>query len=124
MDCEEVEMMKPRIHQGLVCIGIILLLSGCGVPSASEDSTTASTTTSSGAARVELTSYATSVDYDGNVILSWTTNRVQDCVALGDWSGDKKTSGAETIHSLVQTVLLNWPVPKSTMARTPGVPSQ
>ena len=94
-------MMKLRIHQGLICIGIILLLTGCGVPSASEDSTTASTTTSSGAARVELTSYATSVDYDGNVILSWTTNRVQDCVALGDWSGDKKTSGAETIHSLV-----------------------
>jgi hypothetical protein len=50
---------------------------------------------------VELTSDATSVDYEGSVTLSWTTNQVQDCVALGDWSGVKDTSGTETIHSLV-----------------------
>jgi len=94
-------MTNLRAHKRWIYVGIFLHLTGCSVESGSDGSTSAPTTTSSGTARVELSSDAISVDYDGSVTLSWTTNRVEDCVALGDWSGDKNTSGTETISSLV-----------------------
>jgi hypothetical protein len=100
MDCEEGEMTNLRAHKRWIYVGIILHLTGCSVEGGSDGTTSAPTTTGSGAARVELASNTTSVDYDGSITLSWTTNQVQDCVALGDWSGDKSTSGTETIGSL------------------------
>ena len=41
-----------------------------------------------------------SVFQNDSTILNWSAIDATSCVASGDWSGDKSTSGAETINSL------------------------
>jgi trimeric autotransporter adhesin len=101
MDCEESEMTRLENSKRWICLGIMLYLTGCGVESGGDISISPPNAPDSNAARVELASDAVAVDYEGSITLSWTTNKVQDCIALGDWSGEKAASGVETINSLV-----------------------
>ena len=94
-------MTMLKANKRWICLAVILYLTGCGAESVSDQSTAALNNTSAGVARVELVSDALTVDYDGSITLNWTTSQVQDCVALGDWSGNKSTSGSETIDSLM-----------------------
>ena len=98
-------MTMLKANKRWICLAVILYLTGCGAESESDNllrlSTSAPDNTSASVARVELVSDASTVDYDGSITLNWTTSQVQDCVALGDWSGNKSTSGSETIDSLM-----------------------
>ena len=94
-------MTMLKANKRWICLAVILYLTGCGAESESDQSTSAPNNSSAGVARVELVSDASTVDYEGSITLNWTASQVQDCVALGDWSGNKSTSGSETIDSLV-----------------------
>ena len=94
-------MTTRKANKRWICLAVILYLTGCGAASESDQSTAAPNNSSAGVARVELVSDASTVDYDGSITLNWTTSQVQDCVALGDWSGNKSASGSETIDSLM-----------------------
>ena len=94
-------MTMLKANNRWICLAVILYLTGCGAASESDQSTAAPNNSSAGVARVELVSDASTVDYDGSITLNWTTSQVQDCVALGDWSGNKSASGSETIDSLM-----------------------
>ena len=94
-------MTTLKASKRWIFLAAILYLTGCGAPESGGDKlTSAPNNTSVGVARVELVGDASTVDYDGSITLNWTTSQVQDCVALGDWSGNKSTSGSETIDSL------------------------
>lgn len=83
-----------------IYLAVILNLTGCGADSGSDGATSVQNSVTAGVARVELVSDALTVDYNGSITLNWTTSQVQDCVALGDWSGNKIVSGSETVSAL------------------------
>jgi len=93
-------MANVKVTKIMTCLGLILYLSGCA-ESGGGSSTRATNNTIDDGARVTLHSNLSTVDYGGNITLSWSTNKVQDCVALGDWSGNKNTTGSEVINSLI-----------------------
>jgi hypothetical protein len=75
---------------------ILLIASGCaqkgdgtGTDSGTDSRVALSTTPS-----VTLTSNLNTVAQDGGVTLSWTSNNVDSCMASGDWSGSRATSGS------------------------------
>lgn len=73
-----------------------LVLTGCGTTSDSAEEQLPSTSP-----RVHLTSNTTSIDYNGSLTLSWsTTGNADSCIASGDWSGSKSTSGSQTISAI------------------------
>ena len=51
---------------------------------------------------VSLTPDATTVDYNGSFTLSWQASRVDYCIASGDWTGNVKFSGSETLGPLTR----------------------
>lgn len=67
------------------------LLTGCGE---SSDSPVAS---SPELPSISLTSSTQSAEVDSEFILTWSTTDADICAASGDWSGDKPTSGSESI---------------------------
>jgi len=93
-------MTTLKANKRWIYLVVILYLTGCGSVETGSDEASASSTSSPDAARVDLVSDVLTVDYDGSITLSWTTSRVVNCIASGDWSGDKSTSGSETIYAL------------------------
>jgi len=51
---------------------------------------------------VSLNADPISVDYNGSTTLSWNASNVDSCLASGDWSGNKASSGSITLNNLVQ----------------------
>ncbi|MEM7082341.1 MAG: choice-of-anchor U domain-containing protein [Pseudomonadota bacterium] len=49
---------------------------------------------------VNLNASATTVDAGSNVTLSWSSSNASNCVASGDWSGNKTLSGSQTVSNL------------------------
>lgn len=45
----------------------------------------------------------TSVAYSGSTLLSWSSTDANECAASGDWTGDKATSGSESVSGLIAT---------------------
>lgn len=54
---------------------------------------------------VSLTPDRTSVEYEGNVVLSWQARGTDYCIASGDWSGNVKRSGSKTLGPLTRDSL-------------------
>ena len=90
-------MAKVSFKKPLVYLSLILFITGCGAP---EEESEEVNIDPAPAATVTLTSNSTRVDYDGSVSLSWTTSNVENCVASGNWSGNKDNTGSEVIESL------------------------
>ena len=51
---------------------------------------------------VSLTPDASIVDYNGSFNLSWKASRVDYCIASGDWTGNVKFTGSETLGPLTR----------------------
>jgi hypothetical protein len=56
-----------------------------------------------GTATLALSASPTALDPGGSTTLSWTASNVDSCTATGGWSGNKATSGSETIGPLTST---------------------
>lgn len=56
---------------------------------------------------VSLTADPATVPLNGSTMLHWVSNNADSCTASGGWSGDKSTSGVETIDSLVANSTFN-----------------
>ena len=53
-----------------------------------------------GVPTVSLDASPTTVEYNGSSTLTWATTQANTCTASGDWSGDKGTSGSESVGPL------------------------
>jgi len=93
-------MANSKVTKIMTCLGLILYLSGCA-ESGSGSSTRVTNNSIDDEARVTLHSNISTVEYDGSITLSWSTSKMQDCVASGDWSGNKNSTGSEVISSLI-----------------------
>ena len=51
---------------------------------------------------VKLNPSATSIEYNGTFTMSWEATRVDYCIASGDWKGNIKRSGSETLGPLTR----------------------
>jgi len=78
---------------------VLLLLSGCGASSSESDESGEPAGNFNGA-KVKLSSNAKSVNYNESTVLNWSTTEVDNCVASGDWSGNKSASGSEVSAQL------------------------
>ena len=68
-------------------------LSGCGGGSSNDSSSVPVTPSPT----VTLSTSTESVEVNSEYTLTWSTTNADTCSASGDWSGDKATSGSETI---------------------------
>lgn len=71
-------------------LGILFFLTGC------EDTPT-----------ISLTATPEFISEGGSTTLSWSSTRVTNCTASGDWSGSKETSGTETLSSITKDSTFN-----------------
>ena len=76
-----------------VFIYTVFILSGCGA-SAEED------TVKNQAPDVILKSNSAQVNLSDSITLSWSSNNAENCIASGDWSGSRSSSGSQIIGSL------------------------
>jgi hypothetical protein len=42
------------------------------------------------------------VAFNGTSVISWTSENAESCEAFGSWSGDRGTSGSETVGPLTE----------------------
>ena len=61
---------------------------------------TVTVTVAASAPTLSFSASPASVSQNGTTTLNWDTTSATSCTASGDWSGNKGTSGAETINSL------------------------
>ena len=85
-------MLNSRLKNIFIYLAVSLLLSACS--EAEQDSPTLLAPT------LSLKTDSTTVDYDGSVTLSWSTENIDKCTATGGWAGGKGISGSETISAL------------------------
>lgn len=77
--------------------------------------------------QVTFSASSSTVPMGGSTVLSWSAANATQCVASGSWSGDKATSGAETVGpiTLAQTYVLNCSNSAGTTTKTvivaPGI---
>jgi hypothetical protein len=71
-------------------LGILFFLTGC------EDAPT-----------ISLTATPEFISEGGSTTLGWSSTRVTNCTASGDWSGSKETSGTETLSSITKDSTFN-----------------
>jgi hypothetical protein len=83
----------------LFCITLIIL-GGCAPPDTT-DGTSLLGAPIKNTPGVNLNSNFTTVIYNGSIRLDWSTNNVGSCIASGDWSGARGTTGSEIIGTLV-----------------------
>lgn len=87
--------MLKRFVKDLFWYAILIpLLAGCG--GGSDNGGTIGSTT----ATLSLACVPTDVAYNESVTLNWSSSDAETCTASGSWSGDKATTGSETIDSL------------------------
>jgi hypothetical protein len=77
------------------CLLFLTVLSGCG--SDSSNNIDLSATPVSPSPTITLSTSAQSVEVNLTFTLTWSTTNANNCSASGNWSGDKATSGSETI---------------------------
>ena len=92
--------MANRIARNLMInLGLIASLAGCGDPGEVVPRAAAVNEVDREVV-VSLDSSAASVDIGASVTLSWSTSEADSCLASGDWSGSRETSGNEVINLL------------------------
>jgi hypothetical protein len=74
-----------------------LTCSGAGGSASDSVSVTVSPPT---APIVNLSASPSSLPYNGSTTLSWSSSNTSSCTASGDWSGNKATSGSQSISAL------------------------
>jgi hypothetical protein len=61
----------------------------------------------SGAPVVTLTATPITIDAGANASLGWSASNATSCTATGGWSGDKSTSGSQTVGPLLATTVFS-----------------
>ena len=91
------------LAKNLLILLVLLFLSGCGVGSTDRADSTDSGDSGGlfSSPEVTLSSNAKSVNFNESIILNWSSNDVDGCVASGDWSGNKSSSGSEVTIPLI-----------------------
>jgi hypothetical protein len=82
------------------CLLFIAVLSGCGSGSGSGSNVDLSPTPVPPSPTITLSTSAESVQVNSEFTLTWSTTNANNCSASENWSGDKATSGSETISEL------------------------
>ena len=77
----------------LLILPLVVLLSACGGSNNNDELSD----TPSYLPSVSITSSTNMVQQFDDLTLSWTAAQADSCVASGDWSGDKTTTGTETL---------------------------
>ena len=94
-------MANARATKTMICLGLILYLSGGGADAARKINDKANNPSKGHKPpTISLSASPTTVTMDGSTTINWSSKRASDCTALGDWSGSKTTSGSQTIGSL------------------------
>ena len=95
----------PTRYSSLLILLYVLGLAACG-GGAGPDSggvTSALPPGSPPAPTVSLSAAPSTVALNGSTLLTWSSSSASICSATGTWSGDKATSGSQTINSIVAT---------------------
>lgn len=73
----------------------------CAGPGGSTTQSITVTVAATSAPTISLTSSSTTIVYNGSATLSWSTVNATSCTAGGAWSGEKTTSGTQTLAALI-----------------------
>jgi hypothetical protein len=85
----------------MICLGLILSLSGGGADAARKINDKANNPgKGQKPPTISLSASPTTVTMNGLTTINWSSKRASDCTASGDWSGSKATSGSQTIGAL------------------------
>ena len=84
-----------------VCITIMLMLTACGGGGGGSPEVSPSTTTNN-PATVSISASSTTVLQGDSIVISWNSFNTSSCIASGYWSGNKATSGSETVNMTSQ----------------------
>ena len=79
----------------------------CTGPGGSASDSVSVTVAGPAASSVNLTASASSLPFNGSTTLSWNSNNATGCTASGDWSGNKATSGSQTMAALTSDKVFN-----------------
>ena len=96
-------MRTIRIARGVCAVTLLLELGACGGSAGSVNSGGSITPPpgSPPAPTVSLSAAPNTVAPGGSTLLTWSSSNASSCTATGAWSGDKATSGNQTINSIV-----------------------
>jgi len=94
-------MANAKTTKTMLCLGLILCLSGGGADAARKINDKANNTAKGQKPpTISLSASPTTVTMNGSTTINWSSRRASDCTASGDWSGSKATSGSQTIGAL------------------------
>jgi len=90
-------MSNPHKPSITLSILVAYLLSACGGGSSSSNEGVEITPPPSNPTTASISASATKVFIGNTTAISWSSSNAASCTASGNWSGDKATSGSETI---------------------------
>ena len=94
-------MKNAKATKTMICLGLILSLSGGGADAARKINDKANNTAKGQKPpTISLSASPTTVTMNGSTTINWSSKRASDCTASDDWSGNKATSGSQTIGAL------------------------
>jgi hypothetical protein len=94
-------MANAKATKTMICLGLILSLSGGGADAARKINDKANNPgKGQKPPTISLSASPTTVTMDGSTTINWSSKRASDCTASGAWSGGKATSGSKTIDAL------------------------
>ena len=94
-------MANAKATKTMICLGLILYLSGGGADAARKINDKANNPVKGHKPpTISLSASPTTVTMNGLTTINWSSKRARDCTASGDWSGSKATSGYETIGAI------------------------
>ena len=106
--CEELQMANAKATKIMICLSLILYLTGGGADAAKKINDKAN---NKGKGHkpptISLSASPTTVPMNGSTIINWSSKRASGCTASGDWSGSKETSGSQTISALTANSSFN-----------------
>ena len=101
-------MASAKATKTMICLGLILSLSGGGADAARKINDKANNPAKGQKSpTISLSASPTTVTMNGSTTINWSSKRASDCTALGDWSGSKATSGSQTIGPLTTDSTFN-----------------
>ena len=85
-----------KIKITIICI-FVSILASCGGGGGGGGGSGSANTPS--VASVSLNANVSSINFDGDIILEWSSVNSSSCIASGDWSGSKARSGSQVVKA-------------------------
>jgi len=94
-------MSNAKVTKTITCLGLILCLIGGGADAAKKINDKPNNPVKGHKPPViSVSASPTTVTMNGLTTINWSSKRASECTASGDWSGNKATSGSQTISEL------------------------